>query len=177
MKTKRAFALLTVLVLLAVSLPLAALAETYATVTSFDVLHLRDLPGTDGNIIGKYRRGTRVEILYTGFRNWVRVRTPDGKVGYMYKNYLSAFKTTGSSSSSSSSSSGSWTGTSTRYIKSKIGPVNFRSKASVTSQLLDQLPGGTKVTLLTEGVTWSRVKYNGTLGWIKTKYLVKNKGE
>lgn len=177
MKTRRAFALLTVLVLLAVSLPLAAIAETYATVISFDVLHLRDLPGTDGAILGRYRRGTRVEILYTGFRNWVRVRTPDGKVGYMYKNYLSSFKSTDSSGSSSGSSSSSMSGTGTRYIKSKIGPVNFRAKASVTSQLLDQLPGGTRVTVLSQGATWSRVKYNGTLGWIKTRYLVKNKGD
>ena len=85
MKTKRIFACLTVLVLLAVSLPLSSLAETYATVISWDVLHLRSGPGSDYAVIGKYRRGTKVEVLSSSYRNWVRVRTPDRKTGYMYK--------------------------------------------------------------------------------------------
>ena len=171
MKCKRLIAFAALIVMLAASLPLAALAETYATVISSDVLHLRSGPGSEYAVIGKYRNGTRVTILKTGKR-WSRVRTPDRKVGYMYNQYLSPFRTTGSSSSSSGST---WTGTAIRYIKSGIGPVNFRKDASVNSKLLDQLPGGTMVTLLAEGSVWSRVRYNGMLGWIKTRYLVQNR--
>lgn len=171
MKTKRIFACLTVLVLLAVSLPLSSLAETYATVISWDVLHLRSGPGSDYAVIGKYRRGTKVEVLSSSYRNWVRVRTPDRKTGYMYKQYLSSFTT---SSSSSSSSSGG-IGTGFRYVKSGIGPVNFRKNASVNSTLLDQLSGGTMVTVLSSGATWSKVRYNGTVGYIKTRYLTKTR--
>ena len=174
MRAKRIFACLAVVVLLAASLPLTALAETYATVISFDLLHLRAGAGSEYAIIGKYRRGTRVVILKDGKR-WARVRTPDKKVGYMYKQYLSAYTTSGSSSGSSSSSSSSRTWTGVAYIKSGIGPVNMRKQASVNSKLLDQLPGGTMVTVLSQGSTWSRVRYNGTLGWIKTKYLVKTR--
>ena len=179
MKTKRIFACLTIVVLLAVSLPLASLAETYATVISWDVLHLRSGPGSDYAVLGKYRRGTRVEVLNTSYRNWVRVRTPDRKTGYMYKQYLSSFTTTSSSSSSSSRSSSSSSsggiGTGFRYVKSGIGPVNFRKNASVNSTLLDQLPGGTLVTVLSSGATWSKVRYNGTVGYIKTRYLTKTR--
>ena len=171
MKAKRIFACLTILVLLAVSLPLSSLAETYATVISWDVLHLRSGPGSDYAVIGKYRRGTKVEVLSTNYRNWVRVRTPDKKTGYMYKQYLSSFTT---SSSSSSSSSGG-IGTGFRYVKSGIGPVNFRKNASVNSTLLDQLSGGTMVTVLSSGATWSKVRYNGTVGYIKTRYLTKTR--
>ena len=184
MKSKRLFACLTVVILLAVSLPLSALAETYATVISFDVLHLRSGPGSEYAILGKYRRGTRVEIQNTG-RRWARVRTPDRKTGYMYMQYLSSFtRTTGNTGSSSGSSSANYSastgsgtgiGTGFRYIKSGIGPVNFRKDASVTSKLLDQLQGGTVVMVLSSGDTWSRVRYNGTLGWIKTRYLVKTR--
>lgn len=174
MKCKRLIAFAALIVMLAASLPLSALAETYATVISYDVLHLRSGPGSEYAVIGKYRNGTRVTILKSG-KHWSRVRTPDKKIGYMYNDYLSAFKSTGSSSSSSSGSSSTWTGTAIRYIKSGIGPVNFRKNASVNSKLLDQLPGGTMVTLLTEGSVWSRVRYNGTLGWIKTRYLVKTR--
>ena len=102
----------------------------------------------------------------------------------MYREYLSAFTTTSSGSSSSSSSSSrssssssssSGIGTGVRFIRSGIGPVNFRKNASVNSMLLDQLQGGTAVTVLTEGTTWCRVRYNGTLGWIKTRYLTKTR--
>lgn len=181
MKAKRIFACLTILVLLAVSLPLSSLAETYATVISWDVLHLRSGPGSDYAVIGKYRRGTKVEVLSSSYRNWVRVRTPDRKTGYMYKQYLSSFTTSGSSSRSSSGSSGSSSsssggiGTGFRYVKSGIGPVNFRKNASVNSTLLDQLPGGTLVTVLSSGATWSKVRYNGTVGYIKTRYLTKTR--
>ena len=176
MNGKRLFACLAVLVLLAVSLPLASFAETTATITCYDVLHLRSGPGSDYAILGRYRHGTRVTILSTGKR-WDRVRTPDGKVGYMYRQYLSAYRSSGSSSGSSSSSSSSSgssssTGTGLRYIKSGIGPVNFRKNPNVNSALLDQLYGGTLVVVLSTRGEWARVRYNGTLGWVKTRYLV-----
>ena len=172
MNTKRLFACLTVIVLLAVSLPLTALAETYATVISFDVLHLRSGPGSEYSILGRYRRGTRVTVLSSGKR-WDRVRTPDGKVGYMYKQYLSAHTSTGGSSNTNTNT-GSSTNTVSgfRYIKSGIGPVNFRKDPNVNSVLLDQLYGGTLVYVLSTRGEWSRVRYNGTLGWVKSRYLV-----
>ena len=184
MKKIRIIALAAAIVMLLVSLPLTALATTYArvVVSSNDVLHLRSTP--NGLIIGKYRNGTKVTVLSTSNKRWTWVRTPDGKVGYMYRDYLSSFTTTssGSSSSSSSSSSGSSSsssssgiGTGVRFVKSGIGPVNFRKNASVNSKLLDQLQGGTAVTVLTPGDTWCRVRYNGTLGWIKTRYLTKTR--
>lgn len=170
MKCKRLIACMILAALLVSALPLSALAETYATVVCDDVLHLRDAPGVDGAIIGKYRPGTRVEILNSGYRYWARVRTPDKKVGYMYKQYLSTY------SSGGSSSGGSSIGTGTRYIKSGIGPVNIRRSASIKARLLDRLEGGTKVTVLSAGVNWCRIRFNGSrIGWVKTKYLVKNK--
>ena len=157
--------------ILVLALPLTALATTYATVVASDVLYLRDEPSTDGEIIGRYRHGTRVTVLSTKNKAWTRVRTPDGKVGYMYRKYLSTFSSTGTDGQVTV------TGSTTRYIRSGIGPVNFRKKASANSRLLDQLYGGTRVTVLSQGATWSKVKYNGTLGYIKTKYLTTTKGK
>ena len=98
----------------------------------------------------------------------------------MYKQYLSSFTTSSSSSSrrsssSSSSSSSSGIGTGFFYVKTGIGPVNFRKNASVNSTLLDQLAGGTMVTVLSSGSTWCKVRYNGTVGYIKTRYLTKTR--
>ena len=129
--SKRLLACMVLAALLVSVLPVAALAETYATVISDDVLHLRDAPGVDGNIIGKYRNGTRVEVLNTGYRYWVRVRTPDKQVGYMYKQYLSSFTRTssGSSTTTSRSSSGSTVtlGTGFRYVVKAPGPAPGRN--------------------------------------------------
>ena len=177
MKCKRLIACMILAALLVSALPLSALAETYATVVCDDVLHLRDAPGVDGAIIGKYRPGTRVEILNSGYRYWARVRTPDKKVGYMYKQYLSSFtkvESSGSSSKSSGNSSSVSLGAGFRYIRTGLGPVNFRKDANVNSKLLDQLQGGTIVWVINAGETWSSVRYNGTLGWVKSKYLTKS---
>ena len=155
-------------VLLALSLPLAALANTYATVIASDVLYMRDEPSTDGDIIGRYRHGTRVEILNsTKYRNWAKVRV-GGKVGYMYKNYLSAFTSDGNNSSSESGVS---SGT-IRYIRSSNGAsVNLRRRASTKTSLMARMPVGSKVTVLESYSVWSRVLYKGKDGWVMTKFL------
>lgn len=170
MKKKRFIACMAAIVLLLLSIPLASFATKYAYVISNDVLHLRLYPSSDtsSTILGKYRNGTKVTIINTNNKYWYRVKTPDGKYGYMYKTYLSTPFDDGSSSGGSGS-----IGTGYRYIKSGIGYVNMRKNASVNSRLLDQLAGGTRVYVLSSGATWSRVRYNGTLGWIKTRYLVK----
>ena len=169
MKMKRLFACLAALVLLMAAVPEVVFAETYARVViSNDVLHLREAASSDSAIIGRYRNGTKVEILSSG-KYWAKVRTPDGKVGYMYKQYLSAYST-------GESESGASIGTGTRYIKSGIGPVNIRRSASVKARLLDRLEGGSRVTVLSAGVNWCRIRFNGSrIGWVKTKYLVKNR--
>ena len=171
MKMKRILTFLAVVMLLTASLPLAVpcSAETYATVISFDVLHLRDYPGTEGDIIGRYRRGTKVEVLNSSNKLWVRVRTPDGKVGYMYREYLSTFTKT----DTGSAGNGQTEATGYRYIKSGIGPVNFRKNPDTNSMLINQIDGGTRVKLLSTGAVWCRIMYNGQKGRIKTKYLTK----
>ena len=149
MKMKRLLTGFAVIVLLAVSLPLASLATTYSRVISKDVLFLRSAPSING------------------YRNWVKVRTPDGKTGYMYRKYLSGFSANSVSSAKSSS---------VRYIKSSNGgTVNYREKASAKGKIIAALRPGTKVTLLVAGRTWSQISYNGKSGWIKTRYLSKTK--
>ena len=174
MKMKRITACLAAAVILALALPLTALAETYATVIASDVLYLRDEPRTDGDILGRYRYGTKVEILNsTKYRNWAKVKV-GGQAGYMYKNYLSNYTTTsGSSSSKSGSSSGSSVASGTvRYVTSPNGgPVNLRRRASTKTSLMARMPVGSKVTVLSSGSVWTRVLYQGKDGWVMTKYL------
>ncbi len=170
MKMKRFLALFALVVMIASSVPLTALATTYATVISEDVLYLRDEPSMDGEIIGRYRKGSKVEILSTKYRNWVKVKTARGQTGYMYKTYLSI------SSSSSTTNPGTKITTKTYvYVRSGIGEVNFRKRASTSAPLITRIPAGTKVRLLYSGSVWSRIQYHGREGWVMTKYLKNSK--
>ena len=167
MKSKRLIACFAAVVMLALALPLSALAATYATVIASDVLYLRDEPRTDGEILGRYRHGTKVEILNsTKYRNWAKVKV-GGKVGYMYKTYLSAFSSDGNSSSSSENNA-----TVTKTVTSPNGgAVNLRRRASTKTSLMARIPVGSKVTVLSSGSVWTRVLYQGKDGWIMTKFL------
>jgi uncharacterized protein YgiM (DUF1202 family) len=40
-------------------------------------------------------------------------------------------------------------------------------------QVLQKVPHGAKVTILTPGTTWSQVKYYGQTGYMMTKFLKK----
>ena len=86
----------------------------------------------------------------------------------MYKKYLSIY--------SSSTNSGTVITTKTyRYIRSGIGEVNFRKRASTSAALITRIPAGTKVRLLYSGSVWSRIQYHGREGWVMTKYLSEKK--
>lgn len=170
MKIRRLLACLALIVMIGASVPLTALASTYATVISQDVLFLRDEPSMNGDIIGRYRRGSKVEVLSTKYRNWVKVKTARGQTGYMYKTYLSIYSTEDTTTSKTSTKNTKLTKT-YRYIKSGIGEVNFRKRASTSAPLVDRIPGGAKVTVTYMGSVWSRITYKGKSGWVMTKYL------
>lgn len=60
--------------------------EYYATVKG-GALHLREQAHKDAPSLGRYNSKTRVQVLYDG-EEFCKVKTPDGKEGYMMKEYL-----------------------------------------------------------------------------------------
>lgn len=53
-------------------------------------VNVRNGPGTRYDVIEKLSRNEEVEVLRTGDTGWVRLRTPDGRVGWMAEKLLSA---------------------------------------------------------------------------------------
>ena len=159
-RMKRFFATLLVAVMLLSMLPAASMAATqYATVVG-GWLRLRSAANFNADTITSYYTGTVVEILgSTG--GWYRVETPDGRVGYMYGQYLELNK--GSSHSSGSGSA---------YIYSHNGQgVRLRVGPGTGYRVIGTFNPGTPVTILERGSTWSRVSINGTVGYMMTQYL------
>ena len=79
----------------------------------------------------------------------------------MLKSYV---KLTNGSTGSSSSSSSSGTATTTTSL-------TLRSTGSTSGDKLGVYAKGTKVTVVSKGGTWSKVKVDGKTGYMKNEYL------
>ncbi|MEG0511845.1 MAG: hypothetical protein RR653_03890 [Clostridia bacterium] len=63
---KKILALALVIVsVLAISIPALAATYGYVNVPAGEILYIRDIPETYGNVVCKLQRGTRVEVLNT----------------------------------------------------------------------------------------------------------------
>ena len=105
-------------------LALPALAENFGVIYRTDTLNLRAQGSSSSQWLGSYSRGTWVEI--TGSQNnFYRVNTPDGRTGYMSKNYIDV----------------DWDGSDVRWmaiVDNQNGGafLNFRAQPSYNAQVL-----------------------------------------
>ena len=141
------------------SLCAGALAEEYGVVINTDSLNLRSQGSSSSAWLGQYNRGTWVQIIGSQ-NNFYRVVTPDGKSGYMSKNYISI--------------------TGGGYMTSRVALVtnqnggaflNFRAQPSYSAQVLGIFYYG--VPLLVTGQTngWYQVQINGQTGYVRSEYV------
>lgn len=122
-------------------------------------VNLRSGASTNTAVITTLSKGTKLTAMGTN-GSFYLVQTSGGTQGYVSGSYLSRNKVSGSSSSSSAN-----TKTTTASY------VNMRAGGGMSYDVLRVLPYGTKVTVLYKGNYWTRVNYNGTVGWIKNVYL------
>lgn len=83
---RKTLTFLLILALLTSALSLAFAAQYTATVKEGS-LHLRAKPEKHAKSLGRYKSGTEVELLADS-DDYAKVKTPDGKIGYMMKKYL-----------------------------------------------------------------------------------------
>lgn len=69
------------------SLAVSARAQEYTASVIGGALHLRAQADKEAKSLGRYRTGTKVSVLADG-EVFCRVKTPDGKEGYMMKEFL-----------------------------------------------------------------------------------------
>ena len=163
---KRFLAILLVAVLLLCMLPAASMAAKYATVVG-GWLRLRAAANFNATTITSYYTGTEVEIISSS-GGWYKVRTPDGRTGYMYGQYLNV-------GSSSTSSSGSAAGNA--YVTSHNGyGVRMRTGPGTGYRVIRTYDVGTPVTVLQSGSYWSKISINGTIGYMMSQFLTYGSG-
>ena len=157
---RRGYKLLTALILalLMMALTTSALADTlrFGTVRNGSTVNLRAGASTKTDKIGSYKRGTWLQI--TGESgNWYKVKGPDGKTGYMSKDYVYI-----------SAAAKGIVG-----IVDSNGPLNLRSSASWNGKVIATYPDGVPCILLGQSGEWYHVSVDGKAGYFNASYIEK----
>ena len=126
------------------------------------VLNLRETASLDARVLSYYRNGAKVTIL-SSTGSWYKVKTADGKVGYMMAKYLKVTSETGDT-------------TQTPYTAKLINinggsVVNFRKAPGMNTTVIRTYPVGTEVKVLEKGENWSKVEIDGVTGYVSTYFL------
>ncbi|EGT3617541.1 enterotoxin, partial [Clostridium perfringens] len=108
-------------------------------------------------------KGSKVTILYES-GSWFKVDY-NGNIGWCSSEFLT------NPSSSQVSTISTKPSAKTAHIKANGGLWLHSSKDTSSSSRLTNMYNGAKVTVLEEGDTWSKVDYNGNIGWCYNKYI------
>ena len=116
--------------------------------TTASVLRMRKGPGTSYDIIAKLVCGTGCTILSSN-GNWRKVKTFDGKVGWVYASYLKKEAT----------------------AKVTASTLNVRKGPGTSTAVIGSFKHGTKVTVKYTSGNWAYVTANGLTGYVSLTYL------
>lgn len=125
-------------------------------------LHLRVLPDTQAQSLGKYYTGVRVEVLNDrDFGDWAQVRVR-GVEGFMLKTYL---RIGGDAYVAPATPSA--------FVNNPnpADRLNLRSRPDERAQSLGRYYNGTRVTVLGVAGAWYHVDVEGQSGYMRGAYL------
>lgn len=129
----------------------SAIGTRYTTAKN---LNFRSKPSSTSSVIGTIPYGSKVSLLKTHSSGWVQI-SYNGKTGYVASKFLVTTAPTK---------------TVYRYTTAKA--LNFRTKPSTTGYILAKIPYGTKLVYLgAASSNWSKVRYQGTTGYVSSKLL------
>ena len=124
------------------------------------VLNLRQQPSLDAKVLSYYRNGAVVTIIESG-KEWHKVQTADGRIGYMMAQFLTV---TGETAPVQPFQA--------KLINVNGGSyVNFRKGASLNSSVIARLPVGSEITVTEHGTDWCKVVVDGVEGYVSTWFM------
>lgn len=125
-------------------------------VTTTTTVNVRSSDSEQADKLGKVSGGTKLQVLEQRPNGWTKVDY-EGKEGYIKTEFLQLAE--------------SAAGTETIGTVSATTNINVRASASETADRLGVLSGGDSAELVgTEG-DWSKIKYNGQIGYVKSEYV------
>lgn len=125
-------------------------------VTTTTTVNVRNSDSEQADKLGKVSGGTKLQVLEQRPNGWTKVDY-EGKEGYIKTEFLQLAE-----SAAETETIGTVTATTN---------INVRASASETADRLGVLSGGDSAELVgTEG-DWSKIKYNGQIGYVKSEYV------
>ena len=125
-------------------------------VTTTTTVNVRSSDSEQADKLGKVCGGTKLQVLEQRPNGWTKVDY-EGKEGYIKTEFLQLAE--------------SAAGTETIGTVTATTNINVRASASETADRLGVLSGGDSAELVgTEG-DWSKIKYNGQIGYVKSEYV------
>ena len=125
-------------------------------VTTTTTVNVRSSDSEQADKLGKVSGGTKLQLLEQRPNGWTKVDY-EGKEGYIKSEFLQAVE-----SAAGAETIGTVTATTN---------INVRASASESADRLGVLSGGDSADLIgTEG-DWSKIKYNGQIGYVKSEYV------
>jgi len=164
--------LLALVMILSLSLPMLAGAESVSLAYKSGSLHLRKGPGTNYGSNGYVKDGDYIDVISKG-SVWSKVETSSGRVGYIKNLYISGNGY--NYADGTNYFGGSYTG----YVVTKYSgsSVNLRAGASTSTASMGQLKNGTKVKVLGENGNWYLIETaSGTQGYMSKTYVKSTTG-
>lgn len=138
----------------------------YRSITGNSV-NFRKGPGTNYSSIAKLNKGYKVEYIGKS-GSWINVKY-NGQVGYVHGDYVS---TSGNTTPPTDNSDN--TVKSTKVVNGNS--VNFRKGPSTSYSSIGKLNKGYKVGYISESNGWSKISYNGQIGYMSSQYLSNSDG-
>lgn len=125
-------------------------------VTTTTTVNVRSSDSEQADKLGKVSGGTKLQVLEQRPNGWTKVDY-EGKEGYIKTEFLQLAE--------------SAVGAETIGTVTATTNINVRASASETADRLGVLSGGDSAELVgTEG-DWSKIKYNGQIGYVKSEYV------
>lgn len=126
--------------------------------TALTTVNVRNSDSEQADRLGKVAGGTKIQVLEQKVNGWSKVLF-ENKEGYIKSEFLQVAESAAGQSS---------IGTVVASTN-----INVRSAASETAEKLGVLSGGSSAELIADEGTWCKIKYNGSVGYVKSEYVEK----
>ena len=138
----------------------------YVSTGNSGALNLRESFSTSSRSLGLYPNGTPV-FVYATLGAWVHVSV-GGQTGYMMAKFLSVSQPAVTPVTTTPVLPGTAT---VKHPANSFVYLRSTANSNNLSNVLDEVPSGTQVEVLSWGNSWSYISYNGMQGYMVTNFL------